>query len=140
MATATDPRASTDVGERRFVLYNVGWSGYQTLLTLFENGGPRLTYDRGNVELMAPMLRHERPKKLLAYIVEAITDELEIPRVGAGSTTFKSEILDRGLEPDDCFYLANAHRLRKYPEGYQMDPLVDPVRTSGSKSRSPRAS
>ena len=40
MATATDLRASTDVGERRFVLYNIGWQGYQTLLTLFENGGP----------------------------------------------------------------------------------------------------
>ena len=128
MSTATEPRVSTTAeGERRFILYNVGWQGYQTLLRLFEENGPRLTYDRGNVELMAPVILHERPKKLLAYIVEAITDELEIRRVGAGSTTYSSEILERGVEPDDCFYLANAHRLRQYPKGYHMDPTVDPV-------------
>lgn len=123
MSTAAEPA----VGEHRFVIRNVGWQGYQTLLTLFEENGPRITYDRGTVEFMSPSIQHERPKKLLDRIIQMITEELDIAVVGAGSTTFNSEILDRGIEPDDCYHLANAHRLRKYPKVYRMDLAVDPV-------------
>ncbi len=47
--------------------------------------------------------------------------------MNAGSTTFKAEFLDRGLEPDTCFYLANAHRLRHYDDEHRMDLAIDPV-------------
>jgi Uma2 family endonuclease len=82
-----------------------------------------MNYDRGNVELMSPYIFHGRIKKLFGYMIEALTDELDMPRVAAGSTTFNSEILDRGLEPDECYYLANAHRLRDVK---QVDMTIDP--------------
>src|SRR5919107_1618405 len=110
MATTVEARVKATEGERRLVIHNVGWEGYQTLLKLVGDHGPRLTYDRGNVELMSPLIIHERYKNLLGYMVEAITDERDIPRVGAGSTTVSAELLDRGLEPDECYYLANAAR------------------------------
>jgi Uma2 family endonuclease len=72
---------------------------------------------------MSPLIIHERYKKLFGYMVEAITDELDIPRVAAGATTFNAEILDRGLEPDECYYLANAARLRATD---RIDLAIDP--------------
>lgn len=123
MATVEKPRVRPTEGERRFVLYNMGWKGYQALLDLFGDDGPRMTYDRGTVELMSPLIVHERYKKLIGRCIETVTEELDIPCVGAGSTTFKSEILDRGLEPDECYYIANAGRLRKVR---QVDLTIDP--------------
>jgi len=123
MATVADPRVKPTEGERRFLIPGIGWDGYQTLLGLIGDRPIRLTYDRGSVELMSPLYVHERDKRLLGYMVEAITDELDIPRVSAGSTTFNSEALDRGLEPDECFYLANAYRLRRTD---RIDLTIDP--------------
>jgi Uma2 family endonuclease len=123
MATIAEPRVRPAEGERRFVIYNVGWGGYQTLLKLLGDHGPRLTYDRGNVELMSPLIIHERFKKLFARMVETITEELDIPMVAAGATTFNAELLDRGLEPDECYYLTNAARLR---DTDRIDLTIDP--------------
>lgn len=113
MATATEQPTQVLAGERRFVLYNVGWEGYQTLLELLSDHGVRITYDRGDVELMSPLYIHEHFKKRFAQIIETVTEELDLPRVSAGATTFSKEDLDRGLEPDECYYLANAHRIGK---------------------------
>jgi Uma2 family endonuclease len=123
MATTAEPRVKSVEGERRFVIYNVGWRRYQALLDLFGDDGPRMTYDRGNVEFITTYFFHEHLKKLTGRMVETITEELNMPRVAAGSTTCNSEILDRGLEPDECYYLANAHRVRDME---QVDMTIDP--------------
>ena len=115
--------APPDQGERRFLIRNLTWEDYEALLGIFDEKGIRITYDRGSVELTAPMIEHERYRYLLGRMVDAITEELDIPMVGAGSTTFKSELLSRGLEPDACYYLTNAIRLRKVP---RLDPAIDP--------------
>jgi Uma2 family endonuclease len=112
MAPAVSRRIRLTDGERRFVLDDVGWQGYETLLNLVGNRPIRLTYDRGNVELLSPLLVHERYRSLLARVVEVVTKELNIRMVAAGSTTLRAELLDRGLEPDACFYIASADRLR----------------------------
>lgn len=123
MTAIAGSRTRPAEGESRFVIHNLGWGGYQTLLDLFGERSIRVTYDRGNAELMSPLLAHERYRSLLGYMVEAITDELDLPRVAAGATTFKSEALDRGIEPDECYYLANAGRLRGTE---RIDLTIDP--------------
>src|SRR4051794_24735952 len=105
---ATDARPQ--IAGQRFVWHGIGWEGYQTLLQLVGNRRIRLTYDRGHVELMSPLPLHERYKSLLGFMIEAITEELDIPRIALGSTTFHREDVDRGLEPDECFYLVGASR------------------------------
>ncbi|MBX6316106.1 MAG: Uma2 family endonuclease [Isosphaeraceae bacterium] len=105
------------------MIYDIGWEGYQTLLGLLGDRSIRMTYDRGNLELVAPLIIHERYKKLLGRMVKAITEELDIPAVAAGATTFQREDLDRGLEPDECYYLANAGRLR---DTQRIDLTFDP--------------
>ncbi len=122
MTTKVLPRKQTHTPESRFVLYGVGWKGYETLLDLIGDRAIRLTYVRGNVEFMTPSQDHEQFSHLLGQVVVVLTDELYFPCICAGSTTWRREDLDRGLEPDDCFYLANAGRVR----GKKIDLHVDP--------------
>jgi Uma2 family endonuclease len=123
MATTTEPKTKPELAVERFVLRDVGWAGYQSLLKMVENRRVRVTYDRGDVELMAPLSIHERYKSLIGRMIEAITEELDIQAVAVGSTTFNSEELDRGLEPDECYYITNAGRIRDWS---RVDLDVDP--------------
>ena len=99
-------------GERRVLIREVGWQGYQALLSMIANQPVRLTYDRGDVELMSPLLKHERSRLLLARLVSILTEELDAPRISLGATTLKREDLDRGLEADASFYLNDLDRIR----------------------------
>jgi Uma2 family endonuclease len=128
MATATEKstRTEAEVGELRFLIHNVGWQGYEALLELFGDDGPRMNYSRGNVELMSPLIPHERYSSLIGYMIEALTDELDIRRNALGSTTFKRRLADRGLEPDRCYYIANAGRIgRQRSVDLEVDPPPD---------------
>jgi Uma2 family endonuclease len=123
MATTTDPAVKAALeGERRFMLWDVGWTGYETMLALVGDGHVRLTYDRGDLELMSPSQSHERFKKIFGRFVEAVTGELGLPCEGAGSTTWRLKDLDRGLEPDECYYIANA----EVAIGRDVDLATDP--------------
>ena len=105
------------------VLYNVPWSTYETLLADLDLPGTRLTYDQGSLEIMSPSEEHERFKGLIGRIIETLTEELGIAIRAAGSTTWKRKALQRGLEPDECYYVANESRVR----GQQtIDLAVDP--------------
>ncbi len=63
---------------------------------------------------MAPLSIHERYKHLIGRMIDTIAEELEILVVAVGSTTFNSEELDWGLEPDECFYITNAGQVRDW--------------------------
>ncbi len=110
-------------GEQRFLLSGIGWEGYEKLLDIIGDGPIRVTYDRGDAELMSPLYKHERNRSILGQIVEIITEELEIPRSSSASTTLKLKELDRGLEADESFYLFDLDRLHD-PDN--IDLTVDP--------------
>ncbi|HEX8200082.1 MAG TPA: Uma2 family endonuclease, partial [Isosphaeraceae bacterium] len=123
VATIVEPPVRPAETEQRFMLYNVGWDGYEAMLKLVGDRPIRLTYDRGNLELLSPSKKHERSKSVLGRMVETITEELEIPCISAGSTTWRREDLDRGLEPDEGFHLF-AHAEQVYAR--ESNPAVDP--------------
>jgi Uma2 family endonuclease len=83
----------------------------------------RLTYDRGDVELMSPLPRHERKKSLLGQFVRILAREFHIPVMPMGSTTWSREDVDKGLEADESFYLGDLTRVRD-PD--HVDLSVDP--------------
>ncbi|HXG18627.1 MAG TPA: Uma2 family endonuclease, partial [Methylomirabilota bacterium] len=66
---------------------------------------------------------HEKPNRMLSLLVEVFAEELGIDIEGLGSTTFKRKDLDRGFEPDSCFYIQHAEHIRGKEE---IDLLVDP--------------
>lgn len=92
----------------RILLRNISWQTYLALLKdVEEQPGIRLTYDRGLLEIMAPLDPHESYKKLLGRFVEALTEELDVEIRSLGSRTCNREDLARGLEPDQCYYIQN---------------------------------
>ena len=110
--------------EQSVVIANVSWRTYVNLLEdLAESSSPRLTFDRRTLEIMSPTRKHERLNRVLAQLVEVLTDELGIDMENLGSTTFKREDLERGFEPDSCFYFEQAALVRSKEE---LDLSVDP--------------
>jgi len=105
------------------LLYGVEWSTYEKLRADVGNRGLRMTYDQGELEIMSPSRDHEHVKKLIGRMIEAMTEELGIPISSGGSTTMKSELKKKGLEPDECYYIANEERMRGKDT---FDVLIDP--------------
>jgi Uma2 family endonuclease len=106
--TTIPPTPFREAAERRFLLPHVGWQCYEALLAGIGNRRSiRVTYDRGNVELMSPLFEHETYGDVLATFIEILLDEFGIDYKPAGSTTFRREDQERGLEPDRSFYIAN---------------------------------
>lgn len=111
MATMPNP------SETRILMENVSWETYERLRD--ENpdrAGLRMTYDEGCLEIMIVSRPHERPNRILAQIVEVVTEELEIDIEHGGSTTFQRKDLTKGFEPDSCFYIKNAQTVRDNDE------------------------
>ena len=70
--------------QQRLVLHGVDWKTYSRLLHAFaERRSVRLTYDRGTLEIMAPLWEHERPAYMLGRFVDILTEEtsLDIQRL-----------------------------------------------------------
>ncbi len=99
---------------QRLVVHGVNWQTYEKALATFENRPLRITYDRGNLELLSPLPSHEVYKCFFLRLLDNLSDELDFGMKACGSTTFRREDLDRGLEPDECFYLANLSRVHNW--------------------------
>jgi Uma2 family endonuclease len=105
-------------------LSGVDWQEYTRLLRIFaERPGLRLTYDRGELEIMSPLLEHDKDGHVLFLLIHAASDELGLPLFSGGSTTIRRRKGHRGLEPDECVWLANAPRVMGKR---RLDLRVDP--------------
>jgi len=87
-------------------LSGISWQTYEALLAEIGDRQIRLTYNRGNLEIMVPSPEHERFKTIMGRFVETLAEELEVRIEPLGSTTFKRPELS-GAEPDECFYIQN---------------------------------
>jgi Uma2 family endonuclease len=109
--------------EQRLRLSGIPWETY----VLYSDGlGPRhvrVTYDRGEMEIMVLSPEHENRKKLLGRLVEALTVELGIDIASFGSMTCRRKGRKRGLEPDDAYWIANEPSVRGRRD---IDLEVDP--------------
>jgi Uma2 family endonuclease len=107
MATAQSPAG------QRLVLYGVSWPEYGRLLRAFgERPAVRLTYDRGALEVMTLSFEHESLVRFFNLLILALTLELGLPLKGGGSTTFRRRRQRRGLEPDECYWIASEPLVR----------------------------
>jgi Uma2 family endonuclease len=109
---------------QRLILDGIDWRTYRRLLRVFaERPALRLTYDRGTLEIMTTSPEHEYYKRLLDRFVVVLTEELNLPLAGYGSMTFQGRRRRRGLEPDQCYWIANEAAVRGRS---RIDPRVDP--------------
>jgi Uma2 family endonuclease len=112
---------------QRLVLYGVSWTEYTRMLRAFERRpGFRLTYDRGTLEIMSPVLDHEIDADLLGRFVVVLTEELGLPIMAGRSTTFRRRRMQRGLEPDHSWWIAHEPQIRgKRRVDLRVDPPPD---------------
>jgi Uma2 family endonuclease len=111
--------------ERRFTVGGVRWETYVRLCDDIVRGATRITYDRGRMEIVTVSRWHERVNTVLGRIIECYADAAGIVAEGLGSMTMRREDLDRGLEPDKCYYVANAAVMAGRDES-PLDLTVDP--------------
>lgn|ERR1041384_8733517 len=129
--------------EQRVVLYDVSWVTYELLLAdHLDSSSPRFTYDEGTLEIMSPSNEHEEINRNIGSLIDMVVIEWGINLRPLGSTTFKRKDLQRGFEPDSCFYIQHVQAVRgKRKIDLAVDPPPDLVIeidiTSGSIDKLP---
>jgi Uma2 family endonuclease len=115
--------------EQRMVIRGVSWKDYVILRAALDTPGLRMTYCEGVLELMSPSRTHELWKTTTARLIEVYAFLLRLPLVGYGSTTFRSEARERGVEPDECWRVGTLMRDGEIPdivlEVIDTSPILD---------------
>lgn len=114
-------------GVSRCILINdVSWEEYEFYLDIFaERAGWRLAYDGGKLEFMPPTINHERYSTVFNDFVREVCMFFDIELESAGSTTFHSKILNKGVEPDECFYIQSASKIQGKVDLKKPYPIPD---------------
>lgn len=105
--------------EQRFLSWT-DWEGYEHALEAFKNQRLKITYDQGRLELLTPSFSHEGIKSYLADLVKATFFHRQVDYRSGGSTTLRLKLAQRGLEPDECFFVSFLPRAETY------DPSAGP--------------
>ena len=120
---ASEPKASD--ADMVTHLGPVGWEGLESYLKMIgDRRGPLIRYREGYLTLVTPSRLHERRSKSLDRVVQAISVELDIPCEPTGSTLFKRQDLDHGIEPDESYYIEHEAVVRGNEE--EIDLTVSP--------------
>ncbi|MDJ0647354.1 MAG: Uma2 family endonuclease [Xenococcaceae cyanobacterium MO_188.B19] len=106
------------------LLENISWSEFEAILAdLGEKRSSRIAYDCGNLAIMTPLPEHEINKIYVSNFVEVLLEELDIEFCPLGSTTFKNQLMAKGIEPDNCFYIQHESAVRGKD---RLDLTIDP--------------
>ncbi|MBC6480293.1 MAG: Uma2 family endonuclease [Hormoscilla sp. GUM202] len=98
---------------QRVLLKDISWQEFEAILEdLGEHRGSRVAYDNGTLEIMTPLPERESGKEIIGDLVKALLEELDIEFWCLGSTTFKNQLMQQGIEPDNCFYIENEAAVR----------------------------
>lgn len=119
------PRHTYRNGELRLpaTFENVSWDAYKNFLQALGDRHVRHFYDQGTLEIMSPLKSHERIKKLIGRFVEMMAWDQKISIQSVGSMTVTSDLMERGFEPDESYYIGNERKVRGK---LLFEPDVDP--------------
>ncbi|MBY0527556.1 MAG: Uma2 family endonuclease [Gemmataceae bacterium] len=113
--------------EPHVVLYGISFDFYKTFVAAVgARPSLRLTFDGKNLEIMTISPLHEIYKRLLGNLIVVMAMELKLPIKCCGAFTFTRVDLERGLEPDECFYVKNERVVRGRTDiDFSRDPVPD---------------
>jgi Uma2 family endonuclease len=110
--------------EQRVLLRGASWKTYLALLNdLGQKRNCRLAYSDGVLEIMAPYFEHENCNEHFKLLINALARDYGFNYISAGALTCKRQDLEKGLEPDSCFYFQNAAHIRGKKN---LDLSIDP--------------
>ncbi len=108
------------------LLKDVTWQEFENAIS--KHRETRLAFERGMLEIMAPLPEHEYFKEAIGDLVKDLALELGINYETLGSTTWKREKFLSGAEADNCFYIQSLPFLRdKLNINLEIDPPPDLV-------------
>ncbi|NEP63593.1 MAG: Uma2 family endonuclease, partial [Symploca sp. SIO2G7] len=94
------------------ILEGISWNTFHTMLQeMGDHRAAKLAYDSGILEITMPSSLHEIINRLLDRIIVALTEELNLKIKAYGSTTLTREDLEKGIEPDSCYYIQKADQI-----------------------------
>ena len=116
------------IPEKRIVFYHLNWQKYQNIIeALGENRTARIIYDRGLLEITMPLEEHEFAREIIGLFIRILVFELGLKIKTLGSTRLSYPELDRGAEPDNCYYIQNQSKVAGKKLDLAQDPSPDLV-------------
>lgn len=104
---------STPQRADRVLLHGINWEQFENILhDLGNHRAARIAYFDGTLEIVTPLSGHEYFKETLGTAIKDIAEVLEQNYESYGSTTWRRQIKQAGLEPDNCFYFQNEALVR----------------------------
>jgi Uma2 family endonuclease len=96
--------------EQPTVLYGVSWEDYlEYAKATLDKSNYKMTYNRGVLKIMGNALKHENLSRFLDRLVTLVGLFFRKNIVPAGSMTLVSNKLRKGADPDESYYIQNAH-------------------------------
>ena len=90
--------------EDRGVMRGVSWNFYDRLTdAISERSSVRIAFDGKDMEIMVVGPVHEGLGDRLSVFVSEVCDGLDLDSYGLGSTTWKRQEVERGVEADLCY-------------------------------------
>lgn len=125
-ATTPKPASPVPTVTNSIVLHGVSWQLYQALRNEESNNHVRMTFDRGDLELMSPLKKHGKFATLLDRMIYEWTRLHRIKIESGRDMTCDRDDLEKGLEPDLCYWIANQHKVfGKDAIDFAVDPPPD---------------
>ena len=96
------------------ILSDVSWENYNRFVeeTMDKFVNPRICFEEGNLLIMTVSAEHEYYNRLIAALIDILAEMFEIPWTSLGSATYRKDDIEKGFEPDSCFYFANESKIR----------------------------
>jgi Uma2 family endonuclease len=111
---------------KHLVLSGISWTQYVTISDALDDRHIRFTFDRGTLEIMTLSFLHERLSHLIGRFIDPVTEEMNIAIASGRSTTCRREDVERGLEPDNCYWIAHEAQVRDHDRiNLDVDPPPD---------------
>lgn len=112
---------------QKLLLRDITWLEFEQILEeLGEHRGSKIAYRYPLLEIMTPLPEHESNKLFISNFIEILLELSEREFYPLGSTTFKNQLMQYGIEPDNCFYIENEAKIRgKDRLNLTLDPPPD---------------
>jgi Uma2 family endonuclease len=99
--------------ENYLILHPISWQTFRRICEeLSQNPSKRLAYNQGYLQIMSPLIEQENNNWFISRLVFIMAEEWDLNIKSVGSLTLKRDDIQKGIEPDACFYLKNEPEVR----------------------------
>ena len=94
------------------VFRDASWQLYRQILREYDEQPSRINFDRGTLEIMTLSVEHESYKTVIGMLIGVLALTRRIKVKHGGSSTLKRLSKKKGLEADQCYWVAHEPAMR----------------------------